>query len=116
MGVDTKKLFPRWMQEFKRFQSMKSEIFLYGNIYDCSYFPINYKDATEYIIVETKRRANISGDPIWGKPSFRLEPKGVDLIVIGDLADRLNECCVWLMGHFCWSTHRKGQCLKHISC
>ena len=36
------KIFPRWMQEFKRFQALKSQFFLYGNVYDCYYFPVNY--------------------------------------------------------------------------
>ena len=33
---------PKWLQEFRRFQSLKSVLFLYGNVYDCYYFPVNY--------------------------------------------------------------------------
>lgn len=39
------KEFPRWMQEFKRFQSLKSQFYLYGNVYDCYYFPVNHHQA-----------------------------------------------------------------------
>ena len=44
--MDKKKYFPTWLEEFNRFKALKSEFFLYGNIYDCYYFPINYKTAT----------------------------------------------------------------------
>jgi len=43
----TNKIFPRWLQELKRFQALKSEFFLYGNVYDCYYFPINHKEVLE---------------------------------------------------------------------
>jgi len=36
--------FPRWLDELKRFQTLKSQLFLYGNVYDCYYFPVNYKE------------------------------------------------------------------------
>ena len=42
MPLDTAQIFPRWMQEFKRFQTLKSQFYLYGNVYDCYYFPVNY--------------------------------------------------------------------------
>ena len=42
--MDTYKIFPKWLQELKRFQSLKSEFFLYGNVYDCYYFPRNYEN------------------------------------------------------------------------
>ena len=45
MQLETRDFFPGWLQELKRFQSMKSQIFLYGNIYDCYYFPVNYHTA-----------------------------------------------------------------------
>jgi energy-coupling factor transporter ATP-binding protein EcfA2 len=38
--------FPHWLQELKRFQSLKSVIFLYGNIYDAFHFPNNYREAS----------------------------------------------------------------------
>ena len=38
-------VFPRWMSEFRRFQNLKSQIFLYGNVYDCYYFPVNHHTA-----------------------------------------------------------------------
>src|SRR6185312_8494254 len=44
---DTHKIFPRWLQELKRFQALKSEFFLYGNVYDCYYFPVNYQQVDE---------------------------------------------------------------------
>lgn len=43
--MDKKNYFPTWLEEFNRFKALKSEFFLYGNIYDCYYFPINYKTA-----------------------------------------------------------------------
>ncbi len=43
MSESERKFFPGWMQEFKRFQSLKSQFYLYGNVYDCYYFPVNYK-------------------------------------------------------------------------
>jgi len=44
--MDKNNYFPTWLEEFNRFKALKSEFFLYGNIYDCYYFPINYKTAT----------------------------------------------------------------------
>lgn len=43
--MDTKRIFPDWLQEFKRFQALKSQFYFFGNIYDCYYYPINHKDA-----------------------------------------------------------------------
>ncbi|MDY0202104.1 MAG: AAA family ATPase [Bacteroidales bacterium] len=45
--MDTSKIFPKWLQELKRFQALKSEFFLYGNVYDCYYFPVNYKEVQD---------------------------------------------------------------------
>ncbi len=45
MSLEIRKTFPRWMQEFKRFEALKSQFFLYGNVYDCYYFPVNYHKA-----------------------------------------------------------------------
>lgn len=42
--MNTNDIFPKWLQELKRFQALKSEFFLYGNVYDCYYFPVNYKE------------------------------------------------------------------------
>ncbi len=44
--MDTNKIFPKWLQELKRFQALKSEFFLYGNVYDSYYFPRNYNNVT----------------------------------------------------------------------
>ena len=44
--MDKNNYFPTWLEEFNRFKALKSEFFLYGNIYDCYYFPINYKTVT----------------------------------------------------------------------
>ena len=43
--MNTQNIFPRWLQELRRFQALKPEFFLYGNVYDCYYFPVNYQDA-----------------------------------------------------------------------
>lgn len=39
-------ILPGWLQEFRRFQSLKSQFYFYGNVYDCYYFPVNLKSAT----------------------------------------------------------------------
>ncbi len=52
--ISSNKIFPKWLQELKRFQALKSEFFLYGNVYDCYYFPVNYKEANE--VAELKYR------------------------------------------------------------
>ncbi len=38
-------LLPRWLQEFKRFQVLMPQIYLYGNVYDCYYYPVNHRRA-----------------------------------------------------------------------
>jgi len=45
--MQTKDIFPSWLQEFRRFQALKSQFYLYGNIYDCYYFPVNFNDVKE---------------------------------------------------------------------
>ncbi|WP_397447423.1 AAA family ATPase [Polaribacter sp. R77954] len=39
--------FPNWLQEFKRFQALKSQFFIYGNVYDSYYFPVNYRETQD---------------------------------------------------------------------
>lgn len=43
--MNLQEIFPRWMSEFRRFQNLKSQLFLYGNVYDCYYFPTNHNTA-----------------------------------------------------------------------
>lgn len=38
-------VLPVWLQEFRRFQVLMSQIYLYGNVYDCFYYPVNYHSA-----------------------------------------------------------------------
>lgn len=45
--MNTHHIFPRWLQELKRFQTLKSEFFIYGNVYDCYYFPVDYQQVSE---------------------------------------------------------------------
>jgi flagellar biosynthesis GTPase FlhF len=45
--MDTKDIFPAWLQDFKRFQALKPQLFLFGNIYDCYYFPVNYREVDQ---------------------------------------------------------------------
>ncbi len=40
-------VMPRWTQELHRFLGLKSLFFLYGNIYDCYYYPLNIGTATK---------------------------------------------------------------------
>lgn len=44
--MDYREIFPAWLSELKRFQNLKSQFYLYGSIYDCYYFPVNYKTAS----------------------------------------------------------------------
>lgn len=57
--MDTYKIFPRWLNELKRFQSLKSEFFLYGNVYDCYYFPMNYAEVADEKLLEYAKFNNI---------------------------------------------------------
>jgi DNA polymerase III delta prime subunit len=45
--MEARNIFPSWLQEFRRFQALKPQLFLFGNIYDCYYFPVNYKEARD---------------------------------------------------------------------
>ncbi len=38
-------ILPVWLQEFRRFQVLMPQIYLYGNVYDCFYYPVNYHSA-----------------------------------------------------------------------
>lgn len=84
MPLSTTTIFPRWMQEFNRFQALKSQFFLYGNVYDCYYFPVNYH------MVEK------SGDLKWARfndirylLSLYLKNEGYETIVYYDIIDGL---------------------------
>jgi ATP-dependent Clp protease ATP-binding subunit ClpA len=54
--------FPRWLQEFKRFQSLKSQFYLYGNVYDCYYFHINHHQVTGESKIEDWKKFNTLPD------------------------------------------------------
>lgn len=54
--------FPRWLQEFKRFQSLKSQFYLYGNVYDCYYFHINHHQVTGESKIEDWKKFNTLAD------------------------------------------------------
>ncbi len=84
MAIDPKTLFPKWMQEFRRFQALKSLFFLYGNVYDCYYFPINYQQVEE------------EDDLRWPKfpriqelLKFYLKNEGFEIIAYYDIIDGL---------------------------
>ena len=84
MAFNPGTLFPRWLQEFHRFQSMKSQIFLYGNVYDCYYFPVNYCDAASS---EELKWAKFPSVPqLLGK---YLQSEGFELICRYDVVDLL---------------------------
>jgi len=59
MTDEIKKIFPGWMQEFKRFQSLKSQFYLFGNVYDCYYFPVNYLQVKTVAELQWARFNNI---------------------------------------------------------
>ncbi|MDH5655101.1 MAG: AAA family ATPase [Spirochaetia bacterium] len=82
--MKTNEYFPVWLQELKRFQTLKSQIFLYGNIYDCYYFPVNYNEA------KTKDKLK------WAKFNHieqmlvkYFKNEGYDLILNYDVIDKL---------------------------
>lgn len=84
MSINIDELVPRWMRELRRFQSLKSQFYLYGNIYDCYYFPVNYRD------VDSKEKL------LWSKfPDLRqlmkryLKLEGFEAICYYDIIDKL---------------------------
>ena len=76
------KIFPRWMQEFKRFQALKSQIFLYGNVYDCYYFPVNYHQAESNSDLKWARFNDIRY-----LLNLYLKNEGYEIIVYYDMID-----------------------------
>ncbi|MDZ7318845.1 MAG: AAA family ATPase [candidate division KSB1 bacterium] len=52
------KEFPRWLQEFKRFQALKSQFYLYGNVYDCYYFHLNHHQVAGESKIEDWKKFN----------------------------------------------------------
>jgi len=60
MKEEIRSKFPRWMQELARFQALKSQFYLYGNIYDCYYFPLNHHDAESVDALQWARFNDIS--------------------------------------------------------
>jgi len=72
---------PRWIREFRRFQSLKSQFFLYGNVYDCYYFPVNYQHSVN------------PNELTWAKFNLEnllkhyLKNEGFDLITYYDVID-----------------------------
>ena len=85
MALKTSEIFPRWLQELSRFQSMKSQFFLYGNIYDCHYFPINYNEAANQDELKWAKFPTII--QLLGK---YLEIEGYELICKYDIVDLLS--------------------------
>ena len=83
MPVDSK-IFPRWMQEFKRFQALKSQFFLYGNVYDCYYFPVNCHQAESNSELKWARFNDIRY-----LLNLYLKNEGYDIIVYYDMIDGL---------------------------
>jgi ATP-dependent Clp protease ATP-binding subunit ClpA len=83
--MDTIKIFPKWLQELKRFQALKSVFFLYGNVYDCYYFPKNYSDT------ETEKDLKYSKyNEVKDLLQDYLLTQGFDLITYFDVIDGIN--------------------------
>jgi ATP-dependent Clp protease ATP-binding subunit ClpA len=82
MPVDVNKIFPRWLQEFKRFQSLKSQFYFYGNIYDSFYFPINYNEVIDLDELSWANMTNINDLLI-----EYLNNEGYEIIVNFDIID-----------------------------
>ncbi|MCF8356721.1 MAG: AAA family ATPase [Melioribacteraceae bacterium] len=82
MAIDNSKIFPRWLQEFKRFQTLKSQFYLYGNVYDRFYFPINHNSALKN---EDLKWANMGS--ITDLLTKYLSNIGYDIIVYYDIID-----------------------------
>lgn len=80
-----KKVFPPWMQEFKRFQTLKSQFYLYGNVYDCYYFPVNYNTA---INIEDLKWARFNDLKLLLK--LYLKNEGYEIISYYDVIDGID--------------------------
>jgi energy-coupling factor transporter ATP-binding protein EcfA2 len=76
------KIFPRWMQKFKRFHALKSQFFLYGNVYDCYYFPVNYHQAESNSDLKWARFNDIRY-----LLNLHLKNEGYEIIVYYDMID-----------------------------
>ncbi|MDD5361371.1 MAG: AAA family ATPase [Ignavibacteria bacterium] len=79
----SQKIFPKWLQEFKRFICLKSQFYFSGNIYDCFYFPSNIE------VSENEDQLK------WGKWEFKdlltyyLISESYDLVCYYDVIDGL---------------------------
>ncbi|MEL6674556.1 MAG: AAA family ATPase [Bacteroidota bacterium] len=45
--INPQQIFPRWLREFHRFLPLRSQFYLYGNIYDTYYFPRNFQEVSD---------------------------------------------------------------------
>jgi len=45
--MNEQNLYPRWMREFQRYLPIKTQIYLYGNIYDRILYPVKRPDSNE---------------------------------------------------------------------
>ena len=78
-------VLPRWLQEFKRFQTLKSQFYLYGNVYDSFYFPINWN-----LPEETESLQWARFNDICKLLTFYLKSQGYEIITYYDLVDGLS--------------------------
>ena len=76
--------FPKWIQDLKRFQTLKSQFFLYGNIFDSYYLPINYKEEKEI-----KKIKYIKYDDIQSVLSKYFLLEDYDIVTYFDIIDGL---------------------------
>jgi len=83
MAIDSR-IFPRWMQEFRRFQALKSQFYLYGNVYDCYYFPINYHETEDMSELKWAKFNDIRY-----LLNFYLKNEGYEIIAYYDIIDGL---------------------------
>jgi ATP-dependent Clp protease ATP-binding subunit ClpA len=82
--MNSRNHFPTWLDEFNRFKALKSEFFLFGNIYDCYYFPINYKTVSNSEELKFAKFNNI-------KDLLKkyLKDEGYEIITYFDIIDGL---------------------------
>lgn len=85
MDANRAAILPKWLQEFRRFQVLMSQIYLYGNVYDCYFYPVNYHTAE-------------SGDKLqWAKfnelrqiLNLYLRSEGYEIVTYYDLIDGIH--------------------------
>ena len=81
--MDLRAVCPRWLVEFKRSGQLRSQIYLYGNLYDSCLFPPNYKTASTEAELKWVRFSDVTNL----LTTFYLPQAGFDPVVYYDVID-----------------------------